>query len=154
VEVAEVWRDVFFMIHGLRVLSETLREPLENCSGRADVFRLGEESGCPDSVALFEQFIWEVGFRVGRRVGHWFVFLIGIFYKGREGSSPAGVYPFNVFPFGVPLRLAVGLATYAAAQKAPSHLDGSGTEVDLRVVLVQPGESEYHALLAKAGDCK
>ena len=31
---------------------------------------------------------------------------------------------------------------------------GSGAEVDLRVVLVQPGEPEYHALFAEAGDCK
>jgi len=29
-----------------------------------------------------------------------------------------------------------------------------GTEVDLQVMLVQPGESEYHALLAEVGDCK
>jgi len=27
-------------------------------------------------------------------------------------------------------------------------------EVNLRIVLVQPGEPEYHALLAEAGDCK
>ena len=28
----------------------------------------------------------------------------------------------------------------------------SGAEVNLRIVLVQPGEPEYHTLLAKAGD--
>jgi len=38
----EIWRDVFFMICGLRVLSETLRKPLGNCSSRADVFCLGK----------------------------------------------------------------------------------------------------------------
>jgi len=149
----EVWQDVFLMIRRLRVLSETLCKLLENCSGHADVFRLGEESSCPDSVALFERFIWEVGFQVRRQVRHRFVFLIGIFYKGWE-ASPAGIYPFNVFPFGVPLHLAVGLATYTAAQKAPSHLDGSGAQVDLWVILVQPGESEYHALLAEVCDYK
>ena len=142
------------MIHELRVLSEPLREPLGNCGSHADVFRLGEESGCPDSVALFKWFIWKVSFRVGRRLGHKFVFLISIFYKGWKVSSPAGIYPFDVFPFGILLHLAVGLTTYAAAQKAPTHLDGLGAEVDLQVMLVQPGEPEYHALLAEAGNCK
>ena len=51
-------------------------------------------------------------------------------------------------------RLVVGLTAYAAAQKAPSHFDGLGAEVDLWVMLVQPGDPEYHALLAEAGDCK
>ena len=97
-----------------------------NRSSHADVFRLGEESGCPDSVTFFKRFVWEVGFWVVRWLGHQFVFLIGIFYKGWEGSSPAGIYPFNVSPFGVPLHLAVSLATYAAVWKAPSHLDGLG----------------------------
>jgi len=62
--------------------------------------------------------------------------------SSRQGSSLGGIYLFDVFPFGVPLCLAVGLATYAAVQKAPSHLDGSGAEVNLRVMLVQPGEPE------------
>jgi len=119
-----------------------------------DLFRPGKESGCPDSVAFFKRFVGEVGFQVGRWLGHQFVFLIGIFYKGWEGSSPAGIYPFDVFPFGVLLHPAVSLATYTAAQKAPSYLDSSGAEVNLQVMLVQPGESKYHALLAKAGDCK
>jgi len=44
VEVAEVRRDVLFMIHGLGVLSESFRQPLGNHSSRADVFRLPEES--------------------------------------------------------------------------------------------------------------
>jgi len=65
VEVAEVRRDVFFMIRGLGVLSESFCQWLGNCSGRADVFRLGKESGCPDLVAFFERFIWEVGLGVG-----------------------------------------------------------------------------------------
>ena len=75
------------MIHGLRVLSETLRKPLGNRSSCMDVFRLREESGCTDSVAFFERFIWEVGFWVGGLLGcpPGFVFLIGIFYEGWEG---------------------------------------------------------------------
>jgi len=39
-------------------------------------------------------------------------------------------------------------------QEASGHFDGSGAEVNLRIVLVQPGEAEYHALLAEAGDCE
>jgi len=156
VEVAEVWQDVFFVIHRLRVLLETLHKPLGNRSGCTDVFCLGEESGCPDSVAFFEWFVWEISFWVGGWLGRRFVFLIGILYKGWEGSSPAGIYLFGVLPLCIPfcLRLAVGLTTDAAAGEASGHFDGSGMEVDLQVVLVQPGDPEYHALLAKVGDCK
>jgi len=150
VEVAEVQRDVLFVICRLGVLSESFRQPLGNCSSRADVFRLGEESGCPDSVAFFEQFIWEVSFWVGRQLG--FIFLISIFYEGWEGAGPAGVYPFSILPLCILFRLAVGLTANTAAWEASGHFDGSGAEVDLRIVLVQPGEPEYHALLAEAGD--
>jgi len=79
VEVVEVWRDVLFMIRRLEVLSESLRKLLGNCSSCADVFRLGEESGCPDSVAFFKGFIREVGFQVRRGYRLGFVFLVGIF---------------------------------------------------------------------------
>jgi len=81
VEVAEVQRDVLFVIRRLGVLSESFRQPLGNRSSRADVFHLGEESGCPDLVAFFERFIREVGFRVGSRLGSRlsFIFLISIF---------------------------------------------------------------------------
>ena len=117
---------------------------------------LGKESRCPDLVILLEQFIQEVGFWVRRQLGCQFSFilLIGIFYEGWKGTSLAGIYSFVIFPFCIPLCLAVSLAAYAAAQKAPSHLDSPGVKVDLWVVLVQPGEPEYHALFAEAGDCK
>jgi len=120
------------------------------------VFRLGEESGCPDSVALFKQFIREVGFRVGEllRCRLSLVFLVGIFYEGWEGASPTGAYLFGVLPPHVPFHLAVSLTANTAAWEASGHFDGSGTEVDLWIVLVQPGEPEYHALFAEAGDCK
>jgi len=120
------------------------------------VFRLVEESGCPDLVAFFKRFIWEVGLRVGRLLGCrlGFIFLVGIFYKGWEGASLAGIYPFSVLPLCVPFRLAVSLTADTAAREASGHFDGSGTEVDLRIVLVQPGIPKYHALLAKAGDCE
>jgi len=63
VEAAEVRQNMFFMVCGLGVLLETFCKLLGNRSSCVDVFRLGEESGCPDSVAFFERFIWEVGFR-------------------------------------------------------------------------------------------
>jgi len=140
------------MIRRLRVLLETLRELLGNRSSHADVFRLGEESGCPDLVAFFERFIWEVGFRVGRLLGCWlsFVFLISIFYKGWEGASLTGVYPFGVLPLCVLFGFSVSLTADAAAQETSGHFYGSGAEVNLWIVLVQPGEPEYHALLAEA----
>jgi len=73
----------------------------------------------------------------------------------KAGKEPVcRIYSFDISPLGIPLHLAVGLAAYAAARKASSHLDGPGVEVNLQVVLVQPGEPEYHALFAEAGKCK
>ena len=142
-------RDV---LGGLGILSEGFRKPLRDRSGCTNVLCLGEKSGCPDSVALLERFIREVGFRVGKLLGCrlGFVFLIGIFYEGWEGASSAGVYPFGVLPSCVPFRLAVGLTANTAAWEASGHFYRSGAEVDLRVVLVQPGEPEYHALFTEA----
>jgi len=147
---------MFFMVRRLGVLSETFRKPLGNCSGCVDVFCLGEESGCPDLVAFFERFIREVSFRVGSQLGSrlGFVFLISIFYEGWEGASSTGVYSFGVLPPCIPFRFSVGLTANTAAREASGHFEGSGAEVDLWIVLVQPGEAEYHALLAEAGDCK
>jgi len=153
VEVAEVRQDVLFLIHGLGVLLESFHQPLGNHSSHTDVFHLGEESSCPDLVTFFKRFIRKVGFQVRRLLGCWLGFvLVGIFYEGWEGVSLAGVYPFSVLPLCVPFRLAVGLTADTAAREASGHFDGSGAEVDLRIVLVQPGEPEYHALLAEAGD--
>jgi len=88
----------------------------------------------------------------GSRLG--FIFLISVFYEGWEGASPAGVYPFSILPFCVLFCLAVSLTADTAVREASGHFDRSGAEVDLRIVLVQPGEPEYHALLAEAGDCE
>ena len=41
-----------------------------------------------------------------------------------------------------------------AAREASGHFYRSGAEVDLRIVLVQPGEPKYHALFTEAGDRK
>ena len=98
---------MFFMVRGLGVLSKTFRKPLGNRSGCVDVFRLGEDSGHPDSVTFLEWFIREVGFWVGSRVG--FVFFISIFYEGWEGASSTGVYSFGVLPLCIPFRFSVGL---------------------------------------------
>ena len=132
-------RDV---LGGLGILSEGFRKTLRDRSGCTNVLRLGEKSGCPDSVALLERFIREVGFRVGKLLGCrlGFVFLIGIFYEGWEGASSAGVYPFGVLPSCVPFRLAVGLTANTAAWEASGHFYRSGAEVDLRVVLVLVNE--------------
>ena len=141
-EVAEVRRDVLFVIRGLGVLSESFRQPLGNCSGHADVFRLGEESGCPDSVAFFKRFIQEVGFRVRRLLGcrFGFVFLISIFYEGWEGAGPAGVYPFSVLSLCVPFCLVVGLTADTAAREASGHFDRSGRS------LLCPAGSDWNRL--------
>jgi len=148
--------EYFFVVHRLGVLLETFHKPLGNCSGCVDVFRLGEESGCPDSVAFFEQFIQEVGFRVRSWLGSWlgFVFLISIFYEGWEGASSTGVYSFSVLPPCILFCFSVSLTADTAVWQASGHFDRSGVEVNLQVVLVQPDEAEYHALLAEAGDCK
>ena len=151
-EAAEVRQNMFFMVCWLEVLLETFCKPLGNRSSRVDVFHLGKESGCPDSVAFFERFIREVGFQIGSRLG--FIFLISIFYEGWEGASSTGVYSFSVLPLCIPFRFSVGLTADTVAWEALCHFDGSGAEVDLWIVLVQPGEAEYHALLAEAGDCE
>jgi len=125
-------RDV---LGGLGILSEAFREPLRDRSGCTNVFRLGEKSGCPDLVAFLKRFIREVGFQVGKLLGCQlgFVFLIGIFYEGWEGASPAGVYPFGVLPSCIPFCLAVGLTADTAAREASGHFYGSGAEVDLNL---------------------
>ena len=112
---------------------EAFREPLRDRSGCTNVFRLGEKSGCPDSVAFLEWFIREVGFRVGKLLGCrlGFVFLISIFYEGWEGASPAGVYPFGVLPSCVPFCLAVGLTADTAAREASGHFYGDAQQTSL-----------------------
>jgi len=117
---------------------------------------LVEESSHPDLVAFFKWFIWKVNFQVGRqfRCQFRFIFLTGIsiFYKGWERTSLAGIYLFNVFPLDVSFHLVVGLAVYAVWE-ASGHFDGLGTEVNLQIMLIQPGEPKYHALLSEVGDC-
>ena len=111
---------------------------------------------CPDLVAFFNWFIQKVGFQVGRPLGCQlgFIFLISIFYEGWEGASPTGVYPFGVLPLCIPFCFSVGLTANAAAWEVSGHFDRAGMEVDLWIVLDQPGEPEYHALLAEVGDCE
>jgi len=138
VEVTEVQQDMLFVIRRLGVLLESFHQPLGNHSSRMDVLCLGKESGYPDLVAFFEQFIWKVGFQVRRLVGCQlgFVFLISIFYEGWEGASPAGVYPFSILSPCISFRLLVGLTANTAAQETCGHFDRSSAEVDLQIVLV------------------
>ena len=154
-EAVEVQWNMVFVVHGLGVLSETFRKPLGNRSSCVDVFRLGEKSGCPDLVAFFKQFIWEVSFWVRRQLGISSALssLSASSTKAGKGSL-AGIYLFSVLPLGVLFRPAVSLAAYAAVREAPGYFDSLGTEINLQVVLGQPGEPEYHALLAKTGDHK
>ena len=154
VEVTKVWWDVLFVIRRLGVLSEALYELLGNCSSCVNMLCLGKSPVTQIWLPFSSSWKisspdWEI---VQCQFG--FIFLIGIFYESWEGVSPAGTYSFNVFPLGIPLHFAVGLAAYAAAQKASGHFDGPGAEVDFWIMLVQPGEPEYHALLAEVGDCK
>jgi len=154
-EVAEVWRDVFFMIRGLRVVLETLRELLGNRSGRADVFHLGdpEESSCPDSGLL--QAVHLGSWLPGRETARVLVqlrlpcqHLLRRLGRGQSSRCLSVRCPPSL------CSIPPCLTADAAAQEASGHFDRSGVEVDLRIVLVQPGESEYHALLAEAGDHK
>jgi len=42
-------------------------------------------------------------------------------------------------------------STGAAATRTPGHLNLTRTPIDLQVVLMKPGVSQYHVLVAKAG---
>ena len=157
VEVAKVFWNMFLVVRRLGILSETFCESLRDCSGCSDMLCLGEKSRSPDAIAFLKRFVRIVRLHIGRafRVRGTFqviLFFVGVFHKGWEGTHSAGVYTCSVFLFRTPLRLAVGLAANAAARKASGHLDTSGAEVNLQVVLIQPGKAKYHALLAKSSD--
>ena len=62
--------------------------------------------------------------------------------------------PPNLGGFCAPYLCFDATVAYTAAWKAPSHLDSSGVKVNFWVMLVQPGDPEYDALLAEAGDCE
>src|SRR6266508_6101651 len=117
---------------------------------------MGEKPSSPDSVAFFERFVGE-GF--GIRGLLWFrsgfiLSVISIFYEGGEWSSPTGVYPPDVLLLLGSLLLFLSLTASAAAWEASGHLDRSGAEVDLRVVLAEPREAKDHALLSQLGNCQ
>ena len=119
---------------------------------------MGEESCCPDAVTFLKGFIREVlrfHIRKGVRIHLWFIlFIISILYKGWERAGSTSIYPLDILSFGLPFFLAFSLTANTAAGEATGHFDGSGTEVDLRVVLAEPGNSKDHTLLAEAGDSK
>src|SRR6266545_5280064 len=132
---------------------------LPNTSGSCvNVFCLWEEASCPDAVAFLEQFIGKVG--VDRPVkqcilghGMWSViFIFSVFYEHGEWASVTGIHLVRLLLLCLVLISALSLTANTASWKAPCHLDSSGAEVDLRVVLVEPGHSKDHALLSKSGD--
>jgi hypothetical protein len=132
---------------------------LGNCRGCLDVFRFWNETCSPNPITFLKRLIREVsGFRVRKitRTHFWFilVLVLDVLHEGWEWASPASVYPPSVLSFYVPLFLAFGLTTNAAARKAAGHFDSSGAEVDLWVMLVKPANPKDHALLAKTGDCE
>ena len=157
-EVTEVWWNMLVTVHQHRVLLETFRKVLGNCRDCSNVFHLREESGGPNSVTLFQRFIRKhIVFCLGRvhgfRGGFVVVVFISVLHKGWEGASLTGINLSDTLFRRVLFLFLFSLTTRAAAQEALGHLDSPGTEIYLWVVLVEPGETEDHALLSKAGDC-
>ena len=108
------------------------------------VFCLWKETCCPDVIAFFKWFIRKV--RVDRA--------ISILYECREWACATSVYLLCKPLLCLAFVSALGSTGNAALWKAPCHLDSSSTEVNLRVVLVEPGHPKNHALLPKSCDCK
>ena len=118
---------------------------------------LGERALLPKFSRLLLAVRQNRQFCVGKAFGFLLEFIllfISVFHKGWERAHSAGVYSCGVFLFRIPFPLALSLTANAAAWKASGHLDALGAEVNLWIVLVQPGEAEYHTLLAKLGDSK
>ncbi len=156
VEVVEVPWDVFLMIHWLEVLSEIFCKSLRNSSRCLNVLCLGKKPSCPYPMTFLKWFIGKIiGFHIRKAfgLGLGFILPIGIFNQGWERTCLTNVYLCIVFPFCIPLCLAFGL-TANAAEKASGHFDTSDAEVNLWIMLVQPGEPEYHTLFTKSGDSK
>jgi len=162
VELAEVqW--YAFVISRLRVLSEALHKTLRDHGGHADLFCLREKARRPNAIAFFKRFIREVAARraiclcVRRqlwvRIGL-VIFIVSIFYERREWACVTSVYLLRKLLLCLVFVSALGLTSNAALWEAPCHLDSSSVEVNLQVVLVEPGYPKDHALLPKPCDRK
>ena len=83
----------------------------------------------------------------------WFIiFTFSIFYKCREWASTTGIHLVHLLLLCLALVSALSLTANAASWEVPCHLDSPSAEVNLQVVLVEPGHSKDHALLSKLGD--
>ena len=70
--------------------------------------------------------------------------------NGGHRASPAGVQVSDLCSVSVALLLDLCSAGAAVAWTL-GHLNLACTPVDLRVVLAEPGISQYHVLVAKTG---
>ena len=129
---------------------------LGDCDGCPNVFHLWEESGSPDSVTFFQWFIRErFGIRIRRLWWFWggsILLVISILYEGGEWSSLTGVYLLNVFLLHILFFLPLSLVTNAAVWKASGVFDSSSIEVNLQIMLAEPGKAKDHTLLPKLGN--
>ena len=66
VEVAKVFRNMFLVVRGLGILSETFRESLGDRSRHSDMLCLGEKSRSPDAIAFLKQFVGIIRLHIGR----------------------------------------------------------------------------------------
>ena len=65
-----------------------------------------------------------------------------------------GINTMDIFLLGLPVFSNLSPATNAASGQAPRHFDLSFYKVNLRIMLLEPGEAQDHALLAQLGDSK
>ena len=158
-ELTQVWWDISW----LSVRLERLHKSLGDCGSCSDVLWFRKESSGPNAIAFFKGFIREVkvgrAFRlgVGRQLGccvGLVVFIVSTLNEHREWACMAGIHLLRILLLCLVLISAFTSAGNTAAWQAPCHSDGSRTEVNLLVVLVEPGHSKDHALLSKPSDCK
>src|SRR6266545_7233538 len=149
-------RDVFVEGHRGRVSSKAFCESLRDRSGCSNLFCFGEQPCSPDSVTFVEGFviIVERCFELLFEGGFGFEFVFGVFDEGRERASATRIYLLCLPLLRVSLHFLFVLTSDTATWQTSGHLDGAGTKVDLRVMLLKPAESEDHALLPQLSHSK
>ena len=65
-----------------------------------------------------------------------------------------GINTVDIFLLGLPFLSNLSLTANTALGQAPGHLHNSSLEVDLWVVLLEPGKTQDHTLFTQVGDCK
>jgi len=127
------------------------------------LFCLREEARRPNAITFFKRFVR--GVAVGRAIRlcvrqrlwvhiGFVIFVVSIFYECREWACATSVYLLRKLLLCLVFVSALSPTSNAALWEAPCHLDSSSAEVNLRVVLVEPGHPKDHALLPKPCDCK